>query len=98
MFWSNFTNPKSTYIKKYLFEILKEKYAQNENIIERMTSQLVLDSDAQAFVKFIGDIFENGYLIASDQHREALSKMGMKINVTNASQENKIFNQSEKSG
>lgn len=98
MFWSNFLNPRSTYIKKYLYEILKNKYAQNEGIIDRITSQLSLEGDSQDFIRLIGDIFESGYIIAVDQHKEALSKIGMKVTITNDNKSVGIFDQSEKSG
>jgi hypothetical protein len=100
MFWSNyFSNPKAIYIKKYLYEVLKDKYIENEKFIDRITNQLTLDSDAQDFIKLSGDLFQKGYLVAVDQHKEALSKIGMNTIITANPDpdKHKIF-QSEKSG
>lgn len=99
MFWSNyFSNPNSIHIKKYLYEILQDKYLDNEKFIDRMASHLIMQEDAQSFVKLAGDIFERGYVVAVDQHKEALAKIGMNVKVVGSTNEKKIFNQSEKSG
>jgi hypothetical protein len=99
MFWSNyFSNPNSIHVKKYLYEVLKDKYTENEKFIERISSQLILQTDAQDFVKLAGDLFQKGYMIALEQHKEALAKVGMNVKVSaDSNGKNKIF-QSEKSG
>lgn len=98
MFWSNyFSNPNSIHIKKYLYEILKDKYVENEKFIDRMTNHLILQEDAQDFVKLAQNIFEKGYIMAVEQHKEALAKVGMNVRVVPNSDSKKIFNQ-EKSG
>lgn len=103
MFFPNLKNPGSILIKKYLFEILKEKYSVNEEVIEKVCKNLETKEECEVFAKFINDIFQNGYMMAIHQQRDALSKLGMKMNITDAVELNKrnnskIFNQSEKSG
>lgn len=99
MFWSNyFSNPYSHYIKKYLFEVLKEKYVENEKFIDRISAQLNLETDAQDFVKLCGDLFQKGYIIAVDQHKEALAKIGMNVKITGPTDVGPKIFQSEKSG
>lgn len=95
MFWSNYlSNANSNFIKKYLFEILKDRYAENEKCIDRMCQYLVLREDAQDFVKLLADVFQKGYIIAADQHKEALSKIGMGVKLTASDVGGpKIFNQ-----
>jgi hypothetical protein len=100
MIWSNyFTNPLSITVKKFLFELLKDKYVENEKFIDRISNQLTLEDDAQAFVKIVSDSYRQGYLMCLEQHKEALSKVGMSIKVIMPeNKSNSIFNQSEKSG
>jgi len=100
MLWSNyFSNPYSITIKKFLYEVLKERYVDNEKFIDRICSQLVMQEDVQSFVKIINDAHQKGYILALEQHREALAKVGMSVKITNEHQiqSNKIFSQ-EKSG
>lgn len=97
-----FQNPHSSAIKKYLFELLKEKYSKNEKFIERLTSYVVTKEDYEALGILIVDIFETGFLKAVDEYKDQLLKMGLKVEVVpeNKSKKNikKIFDQSEKSG
>jgi len=97
-----FQNPQSTAIKKYLFEILKEKYSKNEKFIDRLTYQINTKEDFESFGIFITDIFESGFLKAFEQYKENFEKLGMKVNIVAEEKpknsNSKIFNQSEKSG
>lgn len=100
MSWSNyFSNPFSITIKKFLYEILKERYIQNEKYIERICNELRLKEDMESFVKLISDAHQMGFLLAVEQHKEALEKVGLKVNFVDSSisEKDKIF-QSEKSG
>lgn len=72
-----FHNPRGHYLKKTMFEVLKERYAQNEQIIERMGVTLLTESDLNAFVKMIGDVYELAYMKAVNDHREQLQKAGL---------------------
>jgi hypothetical protein len=93
MSWSNFfANPHASNIKKYLFAILKEKYAENEKFIDRICVGLTVEEDATGFVKLVRDCFERGFMTSVEQHKESLSKLGMKINLTREAEEGqKIF-------
>ena len=59
-----------------MFEVLKERYAQNENIIERVGAHLVTEDDVKSFYKLITDVYEKAYLKAVQDHREQLEKAG----------------------
>lgn len=72
-----FSNPRSHYIKKSMFEVLQERYSQNEQIIERLGAVLVTESDLQAFMKMIGDIYESAYMKAVNDHKVQLEKAGL---------------------
>lgn len=98
--YNYFMNPHSNHIKKYLFEILKNDYSKHDKFIERFCVQLNLREDAQSFIELLGDIYKNGYLVAVNQHKDELKKMGIDIKITspvnngnNGNNANKIFNQ-----
>jgi len=83
MSWSNFfANPHAPNIKKYLFEILKEKYGENEKFIDRICVGLTVEEDVTGFVKLVSDCFQRGFHLSVEQHKESLSKIGMKVNLT----------------
>lgn len=91
-------NPYDRTVKLYLFEILKDKYEINEKIIERIISNLKLESDTQEFIRLINNVFEKGFLASSNQYNESLSKLGINVSIKEPeNNKNKIF-QSEKSG
>ena len=69
-------NPKNNHIKKAMFQVLKERYAENENIIERIGASLITDGDSKAFFKLVADLYEMGYLKSVNDHREQLVKLG----------------------
>ncbi len=77
-----FQNPQSIAIKKYLFEILKERYPANESFIDRLVTNIQTKEDYERFGKFIADIFETGFIKAVDEYKEQLLKMGMSVGIT----------------
>jgi len=97
-----FQNPQSIAIKKYLFEMLKDRYPRNENFIDRIVTMIQTKEDYERFSKFMADVFETGFIRAVDEYRDQFTKMGMKVGIVAPERPkdpgNKIFNQSEKSG
>ncbi len=102
MFPFMFQNPQSIAIKKYLFEILKERYGRNERFIERISTLIATKEDYDGFGSFITDIYETGFLKAVNEYKDQFHKMGMKVSVVPEERPkdpgNRIFGQSEKSG
>lgn len=76
--WFNyFANPRLHWLKKAMFEMLKERYAQNEPIIERLGVALATENDMNAFMKMMADLYELAYMKAVNDHREQLEKIGL---------------------
>jgi len=81
--WLNFlSNPRSHYIKKSMFEILKERYGKNEQILERLSSQLIVEKDLKDFLAMIIDVYEIGFLKAVEDQKEQLKKLGLGVKIT----------------
>lgn len=70
-------NPRGHYLKKTMFEILKERYSQNEQIIERLSSALTNETDLTAFIKMMADVYETAYMKAVNDHKDQLQKLGL---------------------
>jgi hypothetical protein len=73
----HYLNKKSYVIKKYMADILKEKYPDNESIIERISSCLTTEKDAQAFGTLIGNVYEAAYKKAVSEYKDQLAKLGI---------------------
>jgi len=74
-------NPHSVAIKKYLFEVLKERYRRNERYVERLAATTVVREDYEGLSTLVADLFEVGFLRAVDQYKDQIAKMGFKIDV-----------------
>lgn len=80
--WSQyFNNPRGHYLRKTLFELMKQKYAEHDQIIERLGSMLQTEGDLKAFLKFVSDVYELGYMKSVADHREQLEKIGIRAKV-----------------
>lgn len=88
--WMQFlSNPKSHYVKKSMFELLKERYTKHEDIVERISVSLLTDKDLQAFLQLSLELYEIGYLRSVEDHRAQLEKMGIKVSVVAPDQKSK---------
>ena len=72
-------NPYQKSAKKYLFEILEDRYTDNTNFIDRISAYLVTENDIKELARFIADVYEAGYLRAAKQYKENLEKMGYSV-------------------
>lgn len=94
-------NPQAFAVRKYLFEMLQERYSRNADYIERLSAGVTTKGDYEALGSLMADVYEAGFVRAVDQYKEQLAKMGMKVNVVPEKATPRvapIFGQSEKSG
>lgn len=77
-------NNRSAYIKKYIFELLKENYSKNEKLIDRVLYFLT-DDDLREFCSLLGDVYSSAYLKCIEDHKNSLEKIGYKVNITKES-------------
>lgn len=74
-------NPHSAALKKYLFEILKDRYWKNEKYIERLAASTMVQDDYDGLGSLIVDVFELGFLRAVDQYKDQMAKMGLRVQI-----------------
>ena len=76
--WMDYlNNPRGHHLKKTMFDVLKERYAQNEQIIDRLGVTLLTEGDLNNFMKMVADIYESAYMKAVEDHKEQLQKAGL---------------------
>ena len=89
MSWLNqISNFQSNYIKKVMFDLMKDKYHKNEQIIDRISGLLTTENDIKNFFTMVTDIYESAYMKSVEDHRQQLQKLGLKVNIV-ANQESK---------
>lgn len=80
--WSQLLNTAfSAHIKKYLYDILKDRYSRNEEFIERLASSIVTNKDVEGLGKLVADLYEVGYVKSVNDHKEILEAKGYKATI-----------------
>lgn len=74
-------NPQSVAIKRYLFDLLKDRYERNKGYIDRLSASTLTREDYESLGRLIADIYESGFVRAVDQYKEQMSKLGMKVSI-----------------
>lgn len=86
---SYMANPRSFTIKKWLMDLLKERYVENDLIIERLSTAIVTSKDLEDFGKLVGHIYEVGYKKAVIEHQQQLENLGYNVSIVSKSQTDK---------
>lgn len=77
------TNQLQMALQKHLFEILKEKYAPHQNIVERIGHYLVTERDLKEFANLVADIYEVAYTRAfKDYQKQIEASTGLRLAVS----------------
>lgn len=72
---------RNHYIKKNIFEILKDRFKKNENILDRILYYLATEQDVKDFNALIADIYEIAYLKCVDDNRKKLEELGYTVKI-----------------
>jgi len=75
------SNPRSFTLKKWLIELLQEKYTPHDVIVERVSTSLTTDQDLTDFGQLITQIYESGYRKAVGDYRSQMEDLGVKVTV-----------------
>ena len=81
--------PYQTSIKKFLHQILEERYGKHENIIERVSDSISSAKDYEAFSKLMLDVYEKAFMSAVNQHKEVIEAHGFKTKIVKPEAEKK---------
>lgn len=94
-FLSNLSNPVGQIIKKYLHDLLQERYYKHQDVVERISRSLVTKGDIENFGKFILEIYEAGFFKAVQDNKELWEKLGYETTIVpspSKSPQQTIFN------
>jgi hypothetical protein len=69
-------------IKKLLFDMLKEKYKDNELMIERIAALVNSPRDYELLGKLLVSLYETSYMKAVNEQKQMLEKHGIKATVS----------------
>ena len=86
------SNPKAFTVKRWLYQILENKYHKYESIAERISTSLVTERYLEEFGKLIIDLYEKGFLNATGQYKEQLEGLGIKTKIIS---EDKVNHQNQ---
>ena len=76
------TNQHMYAIKKYAFEMVKDRYPEHEELITRLCSALITEKDIEGFAKLMADLYESGFLRALEENKAALKQAGYELSIT----------------
>lgn len=72
-------NPRSYTAKRWVSDLLQERYAEHDQIVERIATSLVTTKDLQDFGNLLSQIYEVGYRKAIDDNKKQLEKLGYNV-------------------
>ena len=75
------SNPRSFTLKRWFYELLHQKYAGHDNIVERVSTSLITDKDVEDFGRLVSEVYEAGYRRAVQDYQVQAEKLGIKIEV-----------------
>jgi hypothetical protein len=74
-------NPRGAAAKKWLSELLKDRYPNHDQIVERISNVIVTDQDMQNFGKLAVDLYEVGYIKCMNDYKRKLDELGIKVSI-----------------
>lgn len=77
-------NPRGMAVKRFMFQVLGDKFPPHDDLITRIATCLITDNDMIAFNKLVNDIYDIGFTKAIAEYKkidDRLTKMGIPITV-----------------
>jgi hypothetical protein len=74
-------SPHQRAIHQYAAELLQGKYEGNQNILSRVSHYIVTEQDVKEFAKLLLELYQAGFMRASEQYRTSLEKMGYAVTI-----------------
>ncbi len=80
-------NPRGFALKKWVSQLIAEKYPPHDTIVERVGTSLVTENDLKDFGKLLSTVYECGYMKAINDYRKQVESLGIKIHIVPENQE-----------
>lgn len=78
---NNYYRQQNGILKQYMAQLLDNRGAKYEPLIDRLGTMIVTQRDVEDFVKMMFDIYELGFLRAVREHEHLLQQLGYNVNV-----------------
>lgn len=75
-------NPRKYAIRKWLSDIMGNRYVPHDPIVERVSASLTTNKDGEDFGKFVMAVYEAGYAKCLNDYKEKLEAMGIKVSMS----------------
>lgn len=75
------SNPRGYALKRWLIQLIADKYPTHDSIVERVGMALVTESDLKDFGKLLGTVYEAGYMKAINDYKSQVEKLGINIHI-----------------
>ncbi len=80
--WSQFMqNPKGIALKKFMVQAMGDKANPYDDLITRLGTSIVTDTDLKIFGEMVNDLLSIGYNKAVDDYRQQLNKLGIEVSL-----------------
>lgn len=76
------SNPRAFTLKKWLIEMLKEDYVSHDDIVDRVSTVLVTDTDLKELGALLSQIYDKAYRNAINDYKAEAEKLGIKVNIS----------------
>jgi len=66
-------------VKKYVFDILQERYSAYEEVLSRVTYHMTTEKDVREFCQMVADSYSKGYEKAVQDYKVKLRELGYEV-------------------
>ncbi|NIQ14597.1 MAG: hypothetical protein GTO02_09405 [Candidatus Dadabacteria bacterium] len=74
-------NPKGIALKKFMVQAMGDKANPYDDLITRLGTSIVTDTDLKIFGEMVNDLLSIGYNKAVDDYRQQLNKLGIEVSL-----------------
>lgn len=79
--YDRLTNPRGQALRKWMSDLLKDRFPAHETLVERLGNQTLTNQDLQDLGKLAVDLFEVGYLKCMNDYKAKLDELGIKVTI-----------------
>lgn len=76
-----YSSAVSSHIKRHMYDLLKDRWPQNEEFVELLISCVRTSKDVDGLGRFVADLYELGYLKCLKDHDAELKRLGIRAEV-----------------
>jgi hypothetical protein len=71
-------------IQKFMLDMLKDKYPNHRQVLDRICHYLVTEQDAKEFGALVAEIYQLGFVKATKDYTKKLADQGFKLEIVDS--------------